>query len=363
MKKRIAINRALIRDVVDYFCCLRQQVPVIADGNRKMRMDGSHKKRLSWRLNELSASEAEAQNVSSRAMYADWLNLWHARNGEDATPKRNPYPAKKALHYDDIDFHLILDAADKLFSIYLDGGDEWGAIVRDRYIVSVARALEILHSPEAHKYGCVELTSGFVWAYDPVKRSHLRARLNAEKEYFEKKGEWPEDVESLKRTLSERQSFTISDCLSGNARALVMLAVLARLMVSCAVHDADLWRRDTLFKVYEHMLSASMRSYDLSFPFHLDIASDYLRLGRTHDRQNNMVSDYIDAKYYDSSEKTLFGGFVAYYLLSQVDCKNIWTAIRSNEQMKKFFVEAQIHEITSAVNQVCTATKPISCER
>lgn len=301
------------------------------------------------RLNELSAREACFRNAQLKGRYEEWLAQWQARNGTNAMPRRNPFPARSALNFSAVDFRSVLGCADKLLSIYFDTSEEWGNTVRGRYVLSVARALEILDSPDAHTYGCVMVAPGFNWAYDKIKRQSLRSQLVAEKERFVAEGAWTTDVELLKRELAAKPSFTLSDCLNGNARALVMLAVLALIMVGCARVEPAVWERDTLFNVYEHVLSATARAYDMPYPFHLDAKVDFWRLGRTHGRQTNMVADYVDAKYYDSSEEAVFAGFVVYYIQKRADRRAVWKAIANNDRMSKFFAPALQMEIARAI--------------
>lgn len=344
MKKLGNISRTVARDAVEFFSSLSDAAHNGAD-------IVSLQKKLMEQLNALSDREACVRNAQLKGQYEEWLAQWQARNGTNAKPRRNPFQIRNAIDYSRIDFREVCGCADKLFAVYLDNGGMWGAIVRDRYIVSVARALEILNSPEAHKYGCVQLVSGFNWAYDPLKRNSLWSRLQTEKKMFVEQGLWPKDVEKLKRELSGKPSFTLSDCMAGAGRALVMLAVLARVMVVCAKNESAIWEHDKLFKVYEHILCATMRSYSLAFPFHLDIKTDYLRQGRTHDRQNCMVMDYLDGRFYDMSEQIVFGGFVAHYLQEHVDRAAVWESIVGNERMAKFFSPVQLSEIGRMVEQ------------
>lgn len=344
MKKLGNISRTVARDVVEFFSRLSgaalNGVDIVSSQQKLVRQ-----------LNALSEREACVRNAQLKGRYEEWLAQWQARNGTNAMPRRNPFQIRNAIDYSRIDFREVCGCADKLFAVYLDNGGMWGGIVQDRYVVSVSRALEILNSPEAHKYGCVQLVSGFNWAYDPLKRNSLWSRLQMEKKMFVEQGLWPDDIEALKRKLSERPSFTISDCLGGAGRALIMLAVLARIMVVCAKNESAIWEHDKLFKVYEHILCATMRSYSLAFPFHLDIKTDYLRQGRTHARQNCMVMDYLDGRFYDMSEQIVFGGFVAHYLQEHVDRTAVWESIVGNERMAKFFSPVQLSEIGRMVEQ------------
>lgn len=351
MKQRNGIGREIAHNAVDFFCRLRGGVGGPSGiAGMKENVINSVRQRFVLQLNALSAREAGERNALAEKQYAEWLVQWQAKNNTATKPRRNPYPTRKAIDYSNVDFKEVFKCAEKLLGIYLDEG-EWGAMVRDRYMLSVARALEIMNSPEAHKYGCVQLCSGVSWAYDPLSRHSLWTRLNAEKKRFQAQGVWPPDVERLKQDLAARPSFTISDCLNGNSRALVMLAVLARLMVGCA-KDPAVWERNALFKLYEHILCATMRSYDQAFPFHLDMTTDHLRLGRTHDRQNNLVSDYLSAKFFDGTEQLFFAGAIAYFLQGRTDRQEVWRGIAGNERLAKFFTPTMAGEISRSIECV-----------
>ena len=343
MKNQGGVSLTVARDVVEFFSRM-------SDGAQGAEIVSAQQKAVR-QLNALSEREACVRNAQLKGWYEEWLAKWQARNGTNAKPRRNPFPARGALNFSAVDFRSVLGCADKLLSVYFDTSEKWGNTVRGRYVLSVARALEILDSPDAHTYGCVMVAPGFNFAYDPIKRHSLWSRLVAEKERFVAEGVWPDTIEALKQELSSMPSYTISDCLKGNARALVMLSVLAKLMVGCAKDEPAVWERDTLFNVYEHVLSASVRLYDVPYPFHLDAKVDYFRLGRTHMRQCNMVSDYVDAKYYDSSEAALFAGFVTYYIQKRDDRRTVWKAIAGNERMAKFFTPVLQMEIAKAIER------------
>lgn len=145
------------------------------------------------------------------------------------------------------------------------------------------------------------------------------------------------------RLLSSGRCYAIEDSqLSGEARVLVMVAILARLLVHTAVGQPSLWELKTdLFSFYTHILEASNRDFDLPFPWHLGIATgSYLRTGRTHARQTNVVDDFVKGKFYDESERMVFIIFVAHYLAQQKDPQSVLRAVAGSPSMLKFFAEA-----------------------
>ena len=174
-------------------------------------------------------------------------------------------------------------------------------------------------------------------------RKGLRIRLEAEKDRFVKEGVWPKDIAAFSKELLKSQSFTICDIGPARIRVLAMIAVFARLMVHTASVFPELWeQRPDLFSFFTHILYATNHSFDRPFPWHLDIASDsYLRLGRSRDRQTNVVDDILDGKFYDESERTVFIVFVAHYLAAQPPSArlSIFHAIGRSERMKAYFAD------------------------
>lgn len=67
--------------------------------------------------------------------------------------------------------------------------------------------------------------------------------------------------------------------------------------------------------------------------------SSYLRTGRTHARQTNVVDDIVDGAFLDESERSLFIVFVAHYLARQADARRILEAISASSRMKAYFAD------------------------
>lgn len=217
---------------------------------------------------------------------------------------------QKPIIYRRVDWAKVLESVDRIWNFYFTED----RICRDRWIVSIARALEILDEAERKKYATYAITSTFNWPSRAVLRLGLKTRLLAEKAKFEAAGEWPSDLAALKKELEASDSVTIEDVLSGEARILVMIAILARLKVRTRKEFSDLWSsRDDLFGLFTHILIASNRNFDLPFPWHLDITSgSYLRLGRTHARQANVIDALVEERFFDRSEELLYKTFLAY---------------------------------------------------
>ncbi len=287
-------------------------------------------------LIDLSSQCAAEKNSAIRGQRDKWIQGWHKKNGAEKSPKRIPFPTISPISYKGIDFGEVCAAADKLWNFYFTADD----VCLNRWIVSIDTALDILRDMEEHRHDKHNF-GNFPWTCTPEMRKGLSARLEAEKEQFEEKELWPDNMDDLKAKLTAGPSCTIDDLMSGESRILVMVAVLARLMVHTAVAHAALWeRRADLFAFFTHILVASNRDFDLPFPWHLDITSaSYLRTGRTHTRQTNVVDDIVDGAFLDESERTLFIVFVAHYLARQTDAEQVLGAISSSSRMKAYFAD------------------------
>ena len=207
--------------------------------------------------------------------------------------------------------------------------------------MSIDKALAILSDMDEHHYD-KHTFGNFPWTCTPEMRNGLRTRLEAEKAALGEKELWPDKMDDLKAKLAASPSCTIDDLMSGEARILVMVAVLARLMVHTAVAHAALWERQAdLFAFFTHILVASNRDYELPFPWHLDITSaSYLRTGRTHTRQTNVVDDIVDGAFLDESERALFIVFIAHYLARQRDTAvQVIGTISASSRMKAYFAD------------------------
>jgi len=288
-------------------------------------------------LTELSSQCAAERNEAILGQREKWLQDWRKKNGAEAKPKRIPFPTISPISYKGIDFGEVCAAADKLWDFYFTADD----VCRDRWIVSIDTALAILRDMDENHYAKHTFDTNFTWTCTPEMRNGLRVRLEAEKTGFEEKELWPDSMDDLKAKLEAAPSCTIDNLMSGESRILVMVAVLARLMVHTAVAHAALWeRRVDLFAFFTHILIASNRDFDLPFPWHLDITSaSYLRTGRTHTRQTNVVDDIVEGAFLDESERSLFIVFVAHYLARQPDAGRVLDAVLASSRMKAYFAD------------------------
>ena len=288
-------------------------------------------------LSELSAQCAAARNAEIQVEREKWLQDWRKKNGAMANPKRNPFPSVRSIVYRGVDFREVCAAADKLWDFYFTEDD----ICRDRWIVSINEVLRIMDDPDVRQHGNYTFDKTYNWAHAPELRSGLRARLEAEKRNLEERELWPDDIKAFKEDLLRRPTCTIDDLMSGESRILVMVAIFARLMVHTAVAHSALWdRRADLFSFFTHVLIASNHDFDHPFPWHLDITSgSYLRTGRSHTRQSNVVDDIVNGAFHDESERSLFIIFVAHYLARQSDAVQILDAILASSRMTAYFAD------------------------
>ena len=288
-------------------------------------------------LTDLSSQCAAEKNAAIMEQREKWLQDWRKKNGAEAKPKRNPFPTVSPISYKGIDFKEVCAAADKLWDFYFTADD----VCLNRWIMSIDKALGLLDYLDENNFVKHTFDTNFNWTCTPEMRNGLRARLEAQKTKLEEKELWPDSMDDLKAQLEAEPSCTIDDLMSGESRILVMVAILARLMVHTAVAHAALWeRRADLFAFFTHILVASNRDFDLPFPWHLDITSaSYLRTGRTHARQTNVVDDIVDGAFLDESERSLFIAFVAHYLSRQTDAVQILGAISASSRMKAYFAD------------------------
>ena len=293
-----------------------------------------------WIVRYLTDLSLQCAAKKNEAIFGDrerWLLDWRKKNGAEAKPKRNLFPTVSPISYKGIDFKEVCAAADRLWNFYFTADD----VCLNRWVMSIDKALGLLDYLAENNYVKHTFDTNYNWTCTPEMRNGLRARLDAEKAQFEEKELWPDSMDDLKAKLEAGPSCTIDDLMSGESRILVMVAILARLMVHTAVAHSALWeRRADLFAFFTHILVASNRDFNLPFPWHLDITSaSYLRTGRTHTRQTNVVDDIVDGTFLDESERSLFIVFVAHYLALQKDAEQVLGAISASSRMKAYFAD------------------------
>lgn len=281
-------------------------------------------------LSEQCAEEANRRRAEEKA-------LWEQQGHVASSQKRNRFPKVCPINYRRIDFAEVIAKADELWNYYFTEDD----VCLKRWIVSIDRALKIMASPDVQEYQVAHITKSFSRGYAPDQRFRICQRLEAEKARFVREGCWPRDIESLKEDLQRIPSLTIDDLLSGEARILIMVAVLARLMVASALLRPELWEvGGDLFALYTHILIASNHDFDLPFPWHLEVTSgSYLRTGRSHSRQGNVMDDFVEGDFHYESERTVFIVFVAHYLAQQYNADAILRVISATPGMRKFFAK------------------------
>ena len=288
-------------------------------------------------LADLSARCAAERNAGLEAERERWMQEWRKKNGVSAVPKRNPFPSVSPISYKGIDFREVCDKADRLWNFYFTKDD----ICIGRWILSIAKALDILHDMADNHYVKHAFDANLTWTCTPEMRDGLLARLEAEKAEFVERELWPDNLKEFEEKFKATRPSTIDNQLSGESRILVMIAIFARLMVHTAVAHAALWERKAdLFAFFTHILIASNHDFDIPFPWHLDITSaSFLRTGRTHARQTNVVDDIVGGAFFDESERALFIAFVAHYLAGKADAIRILDAILLSPQMTAYFAD------------------------
>ena len=86
-----------------------------------------------------------------------------------------------------------------------------------------------------------------------------------------------------------------------------------------------------------------MRDEKVPFPWHLGIFNDsYLRIGRTHRQQQNVLDQVVDHNYGEAAERQILLMFLAHYLRQTGNPCTVLDAIAVNEHLCAYFDQARI---------------------
>lgn len=252
----------------------------------------------------------------------------------------------KGVSYRTVDFKAVWQSAAQIWNFYYTQD----TLCRERWAVSIDRVLTIMDTLKANQFNREVFKSSFRWNYSELSRQILRARLEREKASLQDAGQWPSDMAAARAHLAQSPSCTISDFRSGETRILIMLAVFARLIVHTMRAHPGLWmNRDELFSFFTHILIASKRDYDLPFPWHLDVFTDsYLRVGRTHNRQSNVIDAIVEGRLADEAERQILLAFVAQALKDVARPQEVVTAMETIPVLKTAFGTARLKFLSSA---------------
>ena len=268
-----------------------------------------------------------------RARFGEWIrDVWtrSAGGGRD---------------YGKLDFAAIVRDADRLWTCYFS--DESACV--DRWMLSLHVAIGVFSEMQRNgtdrfsfeRKGSGEGRCSFrsrIWERHEVNL--MLERLNREKAMLEKAGVWTDDVGELRKRVEKAPEDTLAKATSrGDAKTFVIYAVLARLMVATASAYPEIWsNRSELFSLVTHILCATMHDVERAFPWHLGIFNDsYLRIGRTHGQQQNVVDQVVDHNYGDAAERQVLLMFLAHYLRQAENPCGVLDAIDANEQLGAYF--------------------------
>lgn len=220
--------------------------------------------------------------------------------------------AKGVVDFSKFDFKAISDSADKLWNHYFSAN----TACMERWVLSIARTLEIIEECDSRNYASWRFKNGFVWPCGENVRRLLRMRLLTEKQRLQKQGVWPRNLERMKSAFLARTPVTIDTVAPKTARYFVMLAVFARLMVeTCEVYPGLWSNKEELFSFFMHILTATNDALDYPLPCHLDIFRDsYLRTARSRQRQRNAVDSIVDGRFGSEAERQILLMYLAGYL-------------------------------------------------
>jgi len=168
------------------------------------------------------------------------------------------------------------------------------------------------------------------------------------------------DIAALTRHVRRMRSVTPAD-LAANAedRALILLAVLARLIVSTAKDYPDLWNGGNLdqrMSFFLHILTATMKDPDIPFLWHVGFfSSSYLRhcLARVRDKQWNCIDHWLRAHAYeDGAERQILLAYVADCLKDRDDAADVLRHMGASDEICGLLGKARIHFLASAFGEV-----------
>lgn len=265
-------------------------------------------------------------------IYSVWSALARSRPLEDA---RSTAVSRRQVDYSVFDYKAILEAADLLWNHYFTADK----LCMERWVLSIARAIEIIDKCEKNSFASWRFDTGFVWPCDPDRRRVLRARLTQEKASLVKAGVWPRDMKKMKTAFLSREPLTINTVVEKRSRYYVMLAVFARLMAETAENHPALWNnKDELFSFFIHILIATNEALDYPLPCHLGIYRDsYLRTGRSRTRQRNAVDSIVDGRFGNEAERQIFMMYFAHYLKRSGNGAAIVKAASCEESIVSYF--------------------------
>ena len=243
--------------------------------------------------------------------------------------------------YGKLDFAAVVRDADRLWTCYF--ADESACM--DRWMLSLhvaIRTFSEMQRTKSDKFTIDGKPQSRIWERHEV--SLMLERLNREKGELEKRGIWMDESALAQRVRAAPENTLAKASSHGDAKIFVIYAILARLMVATACAYPEIWsNRAELFSFLTHILCATMRDEKVPFPWHLGIFNDsYLRIGRTHRQQQNVLDQVVDHNYGEAAERQILLMFLAHYLRQTGNPCAVLDAIAVNEHLCAYFDQARI---------------------
>ena len=266
---------------------------------------------------------------TERARFGEWIrDVWtrSASGGRD---------------YGKLDFTAIVRDADRLWTCYFT--DESACM--DRWMLSLHVAIKTfseMQRTKADKFTIHGKSQSRIWERHEVNL--MLERLNREKGELERRGVWMDESALTQRVKAVSENTLANATCRGDAKIFVIYAILARLMVATACAYPEIWsNRAELFSFLTHILCATMHDVDVPFPWHLGIFNDsYLRIGRTHRQQQNVLDQIVDHNYGETVERQILLMFLAHYLRQTGNPCVVLDAIAVNEHLCAYFDQSRI---------------------
>lgn len=251
--------------------------------------------------------------------------------------------------YTKLDLANVVRCADRLWNFYFSNE----RVCMDRWVLSLHVAIAKFRGMRERNESKFDVKAGggtfMTRVWSPAEIDGMIGALERERDALRRAKVWDDDVNGLEMRVKAAGGTTLATLgVKGDERIFVIYAILARLMVATARTHPELWgNRNELFSLISHILCAAMPHPKVPFPWHIGVFNDsYLRLGRTHRCQRNVVDLVVD-HLYDYVERQVLLTFLAHYLSGSDSPQGVLDAIVANESMCGFFGATRIRFLKS----------------
>ena len=258
------------------------------------------------------------------------LNVWAREILSNLT--RDGKNGEITMDFSLVDFDAIQKASDNVWNIYFC--QDFENIVKNRYIISLYRAKEILESG-IKKYAGVKISES--------SRTDLLNHVSAELRSLTGGIEFDRRKEETQ--FSQKNIFCFADFQPARRRNLVILDIISRLLVATAGKEffALIWHNvDDRIKFITHLLCATHTNLKHPFPFHIGMQGDtVLRISRGIDQRDH-ISRLAEHKYDNMAENFYFLMSLWKYLSMEQNPLQVLQAIIDNPDLSAFFAPGQL---------------------